>query len=108
MSLTSSSNLVEDKKLWEELLSLYYHQYPPGIPNREAKVLFQVIQDTFEGSGGGEDIQINPYLIHNLAACARIILEYDKDDHIPIDKLDHDAILCRTWNGFIQALNSDI
>lgn len=73
-------------------------------PNREAEALFDAIQRSFDGSNMGKGVEVDPYLVHNLVACARIALCYDADERIPWESSDHDYILKRTLRGFMTSI----
>lgn len=75
----------------------------PDSPNHEARSLFDAIQLSFDGScAGGDLVAVDPYLLHNLAACARVALGYDTG--VEIHWNDHDSILNRTFNGFAHTV----
>jgi hypothetical protein len=74
------------------------------IPNTEARAIFHAIQCSFDGSSG-HAIVVNSYLLHNLAACAVVTLDYfGKMEEIPLNKGAHDYILIRTLRGFTSTL----
>jgi len=73
-------------------------------PNREAEALFDAIQRSYDGSNMGKGVAVDPYLIHNLVACARIALSYDSDERIPWGSSDRDHILRRTLRGFMKSI----
>lgn len=73
-------------------------------PNNEAFAIFDAITLMFDGSNSGENVVVDPYLVHNLAACARVSLNYDEADRIPWGKNDHDAIIVRTLVGMVRTL----
>jgi hypothetical protein len=76
-------------------------------PNWQAQALFEMIQLAFDGSGaGGKGVQIDPYLIHNLAACATLACRTKSKERIPWE--DHDDILNRTFSGFAWTVISAI
>jgi hypothetical protein len=72
--------------------------------NPEAYAIFHAVQSFFDGSNMGKVVVVDPYLVHNLAACTGIAMEYNRDDHIPWDAGDHDHILLRTLRGFMRTV----
>jgi hypothetical protein len=75
----------------------------PG-KNSDAQLIFAAIKLMFDGSGSGDRVAVDPYLVHNLAACAEIALRYNTKDEIPWDKNDHDCIIVRTLTGMVNTL----
>jgi len=73
-------------------------------PNREAEALFHAIQKSYDGSNMGKGVAVDPYLVHNLVACAQIALCYNADERIPWEGSDHDYILKRTLRGFMKSI----
>lgn len=73
-------------------------------PNCEAEALFAAIQQSYDGSNMGKGVAVDPYLVHNLVACAQVALCYDAEDRIPWDRPDHDYILKRTLRGFMKSI----
>lgn len=76
----------------------------PDTPNWEANAMFEMIKMAFDGSGTDKPVTINPYLIHNLAACCSVSLLYNKNKKIPWDTNEHDDILGRTYTGFAHTV----
>lgn len=90
---------------WErfyEYLVADYSTELPNTPNWEAASLFGVIIGTFDGSGTNSPVQVSPYMLHNLAACASVALRNEKDKRI--DWSDHCEILQRTYTGFAHTI----
>jgi len=83
------------------------HQCAGVGPNEEAMAIFQAIQHCFDGASG-EDVVINSYLLHNLASCAWVSLQYNASRQIPWDKGDHDYVILRAYRGFITTLMTTI
>ena len=65
--------------------------------------IFQAIQHCFDGTGGGVAV-VDPYLVDNLASCAWVSLEYNRNNHIPWETGEHDYIILRTFRGLISTL----
>jgi hypothetical protein len=77
-------------------------------PNREAEALLHAIQRSYDGSNMGKGVAVDPYLIHNLVACAQVALCYDAGQQIPWESSDHDYILKRTLRGFMKSIAAAI
>ena len=77
-------------------------------PNCRADALFAAIQRSYDGSNMGKGVAVDPYLVHNLVACARVALNYDSDERIPWESSDHDYILKRTLRGFMKSIAAAI
>jgi hypothetical protein len=75
-------------------------------PNSEASMLFLAIQQLFDGLEG--EVIVSAYLVHNLAACAWVALEYDHNQRIPWDRNDHDYIILRAFRGLLRTLGDAI
>src|SRR5579872_4280096 len=89
----------EDRNFLDHIIS----QVGARGPNREAMAIFAAIQHCFDGASG-EEVVVNSYLLHNLAACACVALEYNRDVTIPWHKGDHDYVVLRAFNGFTHTL----
>lgn len=95
----------EPKGPWDqfrEYLVVEASTASPNVPNWEERALFRMIQHAFDGSGGGKSICVSPYLLHNLAVCAWVALEYDKKVRIPWH--DNDDVFNRTYTGFAKTI----
>ncbi|MFZ2523247.1 MAG: hypothetical protein WAW92_02560 [Minisyncoccia bacterium] len=44
---------------------------------------------------------MDPYMVHNLAACTLVALEYNRNDVILWHKGNHDYVLLRAYRGLI-------
>ena len=102
MSLGREWGLDEEEARFLEYLIGNFSD--PESPNEEAGAIFSAIQYSFDGTGNGELVGVHPYLLHNLAACAVLALEYVCDEKIPWDRLGHDAVIVRTFRGFVFTL----
>ena len=94
----------EELRFWEYLVDMYQKKGQ----NQNIETIFAAIQDAFDGSNMGEPVTVDPYLIHNLAACASATLMYDKNENMPLDTGMHDYILVRTLRGFISSLRMNL
>lgn len=103
MSLQSQLD-SEELRFWEYLVN----QYQKKGKNGNVATIFAAIQDAFDGSNMGKPVSIDPYLIHNLAACSSASLMYNKDDELPLDTGMHDYVLIRTLRGFINSLQMNL
>lgn len=74
-------------------------------PNCEAKALFSAIQEAFVDISKGMGLVVaHNDLVSNIAACAMVALDYDKNQNIPWDKADHDYIVRSTLRGFVATI----
>lgn len=63
-------------------------------PNDEAFAIFKAVMVVFsEVAPNAPHVSVPESLIHNLAACTWVCLEYDKDERVPIDTGRHDNVL---------------
>ena len=89
-----------EARLFEEIVC----NRPLDGPNGEAVLLCQAVQSAFDGSNIGHPIVVDPYLVHNLAACVWVATSYNRDQRIPWDESDHDHIMSCVLTGFYRTI----
>ena len=90
------------------LEELSNRSYLSDRPNYQAHVVLNTIQEAFAPAGNcrKSTVTVTPELVHYLACCSWVALEYNKKEVVPYD--EHDSVLTKALRSFMDTLEEAI